>query len=250
MRFKKPIVYFLLAIAVFIAIFGVLPFQQTIDAEKALVSQPGIYANEVRRLPDATYLVAVRTPMPHVKAEMVRWWFSTFLQTTAHYKLWHPTDHVWMDWENKKPGEIVGASHLVHEYIGGDLSKLRIQFVNSAEFFGHDPNDEDTFVICARVGLLDQEINVAKMCHVVVNTVDGAEMRSRFWLGHVAKRKENETMLSIEGMIGNTFLARSLLLNEKSGADLKRHAQEEMTYLAELLPPLYRARDNANEKSE
>ena len=44
-----------------------------------------------------------------------------------------------MDWENKEPGEIIGASHLVHEYIGGDLSKLRIQFVNPFEFFGYDP---------------------------------------------------------------------------------------------------------------
>ena len=240
-KFKKPIIYFLLALSVFISIFGLQPFQQTIDAEKALVNQSGVYSAEVRRLPDASYLVAVRTPMPEVKAEMVRWWFSNFLQTTEHYNWWHPKDHVWMDWENKKPGEIIGASHLVHEYIGGDLSKFRIQFVNSAEFFGYDANDEDTFVICARIGFLDQEMNIAKMCHVVRNTPDGAEMRSRFWLGHVAKRKENKTISSLEGFIGNTFLTRLLFVNKKDAQDLKRHAEEEMKYLAELLPPLYRS---------
>jgi len=222
-----------------ISVVGLKPFKQTVDANKTLVEQIGVYVNEVRRLSDASYLVAVRTPMPKVKADMVRWWFSDFLQTTEHYNLWHPKDHVWMDWENKKPGENIGSSHLVHEYIGGELSKLRIQFVNSAEFFGYEVNDENTFVICARVGLLEENINIAKMCHVVRNTVDGAEMRTRFWLGHVSKREGNKTISSIQGFIGNTALARLFVLDKQSAEDLKRHAKEEMKYLADLLPTLY-----------
>ena len=222
-----------------ISVVGLKPFKQTVDANKTLVEQTGVYVNEVRRLPDASYLVAVRTPMPKVKADMVRWWFSDFLQSTEHYSWWHPKDHVWMDWENKKPGEHVGSSHLVHEYIGGELSKLRIQFVNSAEFFGYEVNDENTFVICARVGLLEENINIAKMCHVVRNTVDGAEMRTRFWLGHVAKREGNKTISSIQGFIGNTALARLFVLDKQIAEDLKRHAKEEMKYLADLLPSLY-----------
>ena len=228
-----------LVLLIIISIFGLQPFRQTIDAEKTLVEDTGVYVTEVRRLPDATYLVAVRTPMPEVKADMVRWWFSDFLQTTEHYNWWHPKDHVWMDWENKKPGENTGSSHLVHEYIGGKLSKLRIQFVNSAEFFGYEANDENTFVICAKVGLLEEDINVAKMCHVVRNTLNGAEMRSRFWLGHVAKREGNKTIASIQGFIGNTALARLLVVDKQSAEDLKRHAKEEMKYLADLLPQLY-----------
>ena len=222
-----------------ISVVGLKPFKQTIDANKTLVEQTGVYVNEVRRLPDASYLVAVRTPMPKVKADMVRWWFSDFLQTTEHYSWWHPKDHVWMDWENKKPGENIGSSHLVHEYIGGELSKLRIQFVNSAEFFGYEVNDENTFVICARVGLLEENINIAKMCHVVINTIDGAEMRTRFWLGHIAKREGNKTISSIQGFIGNTALARLFVLDKQIAEDLKRHAKEEMKYLADLLPTLY-----------
>ena len=169
-----------LIILISVAIFGLQPFKTSIDAEATLVKETETYDTEVRRLPDASYLVAVRTPMPGVKADMVRWWFADFLNTTEHYSWWHPEDHVWMDWENKKPGEVIGSSHLVHEYIGSELSKLRIQFINSSEFFGFDPNNEDTFVICARVGLLEEEINTAKMCHVVRNTQTGAEMRSRF----------------------------------------------------------------------
>ncbi len=235
----RNLLLLILAVLITISVVGLKPFKQTIDANKTLVEQTGVYVNEVRRLPDASYLVAVRTPMPKVKADMVRWWFSDFLQTTEHYSWWHPKDHVWMDWENKKPGENAGSSHLVHEYIGGELSKLRIQFVNSAEFFGYEVNDENTFVICARVGLLEEDINIAKMCHVVRNTADGAEMRTRFWLGHVAKREGNNTISSIQGFIGNTALVRLFVLDKQLAEDLKRHAQEEMKYLADLLPTLY-----------
>ena len=240
---SKYIAYGVAAFLLLFAAFTVQPFAPTIDAETTLVEQPGTYASEIRRLPDATYLVAVRTPMPGVSADMVRWWFSDFMQTTEHYTWWHPDDHLWMDWENKKPGEIVGASHLVHEYIGDEISKLRIQFVEPSEFFGYDPNEEDLFVLCARVGLLEEPINVTKMCHIVRNTDDGAEMRSRFWLGHVAKRSGNETNSSLEGLIGNSYLARSLLLNEQLAQDLHTHATEEMSILSGLLPRLYAARE-------
>ena len=240
MKFSRLSISLFLIILISVAIFGLQPFKTSIDAEATLVKETETYDTEVRRLPDASYLVAVRTPMPGVKADMVRWWFADFLNTTEHYSWWHPEDHVWMDWENKKPGEVIGSSHLVHEYIGSELSKLRIQFIDSSEFFGFNPNDEDTFVICARVGLLEQEINTAKMCHVVRNTQTGAEMRSRFWLGHVAKRDGNKTIRSFEGFVGNMALVRLFLIEQQvNPADLKLHAIEEMTYLAELLPSLY-----------
>ncbi len=234
MKFSRLLIFLFLLLLIVVSIFGLQPFKTSIDAETALIKETEFYQTEVRRLPDASYLVAVRTPMPGVKADMVRWWFADFLNTTEHYSWWHPEDHVWMDWENKKPGEVIGSSHLVHEYIGSELSKLRIQFINSSEFFGFDPNNEDTFVICARVGLLEEEINTAKMCQT------GAEMRSRFWLGHVAKRDGNKTIRSFEGFVGNMALVRLFLIEQQvNPEDLKRHAIEEMTYLAELLPSLY-----------
>ena len=108
-------------------IFGFNPFHNSIDPEKTLISNNEIYETKTQRLRDGSYLVAVRTEMPKVKAEMVKWWFTDYLQTTQHYKMWHPEDHLWMDWENKESGKIIGASHLVHEYIGEEIQKLRIQ---------------------------------------------------------------------------------------------------------------------------
>ena len=240
MTVKSITVVIFSVLVISILLFGVKPFRQTLDAEVAIVGEPGVYKTEVKRLPDASFLVAVRTAMPNVKAEMVRWWFADYLQTTEHYRLWHPKDHVWMSWENKVPGEIIGASHLVHEYIGSELSKLRIQFVSPSEFFGYDPNDENTFAICARVGLLEEKINIAKMCHVVRDNEEGAEMRSRFWLGHVSERQGNETVRSLSGFVGNRAVTRLIVLGEQNAKDLQKHAKEEMRYLADLLPGIYK----------
>lgn len=227
------------ALAFVLAALTVQPFAPEIDAEATLIDGAGTYQPEKRRMKDATYLVAVRTPMPGVSTDMVRWWFADFLKTTEHYKLWHPNDHVWMDWENKAPGEIYGASHLVHEYIGGEMGKLRIQFVEPQEFFGRNPNDENTFVLCARVGLLEQPINVTRMCHIIRNVEGGSEMRSRFWLGHVSVRDANQEVASPANVIGNSWLNRWLQLDDALADSLSRHATEEMAFLAELLPQLY-----------
>ena len=96
-----------------------------------------------------------------------------------------------------------------------------------------------TFVLCAWAGLLEEPIYVAKMCHVVRDTPWGAEMRSNFWMGHVAQREGNEAVVSIEGTIGNTALARYILLDEQAATALMTHAIEEMGYLSDLLPALY-----------
>lgn len=222
-----------------LALFGWKPFSAHRDTSGILAKDYSGFETGVHRQPNGVYRVRALTRMPEVKAHMVRWWFADYLQTTAHYKRWHPTAHVWMDWENKKPGKIIGASHLVHEYIGEDLSKLRIQFIKPQEFLGPVEQRDDRFIICARVGMLEEPINVTTMCHIVRDTEWGAEMRSVFWLGHVAKREGNEQVSSIEGLLGNSWLARRLLVNETLAVDLMTHAIQEMGYLSDFLPELY-----------
>lgn len=222
-----------------LAIFGWNPLSPHRDTTDVLSQHYTSFETGSLRQANGIYLVKALTRMPGVKAHMVKWWFADYMQTTQHYKRWHPTAHVWMDWENKTPGEIVGASHLVHEYIGDDLQKLRIQFVDPAEFLPQHPAQDNQFVVCARVGLLEQNINMTSMCHVVRDTTWGAEMRSMFWLGHVAKRDGNQQVWSIEGLMGNTALARFLLIDSQMSVDLMTHAIEEMGFLADFLPGLF-----------
>lgn len=225
--------------------FGPNPFAPSRDMDGLFERGYGNFETKAKRQSNGVYKVQALTVMPGVEPQMVHWWFAEYMQTTEHYKIWHPSAHIWMDWENKKPGEIIGASHLVHESLGADptIHKLRIQFVPPEEILGealaeaHLP--EDRFIICARAGLLDEPINVTTMCHLVLAYSEGTEMRSVFWMGQVAKRDGNDTILSIDGVLGNTWLARQLAIRRPFAENLKIHATEEMSILAGFLPELY-----------
>ena len=187
---------------------------------------------------DGKWVVAGLTRMPGCRAKMIDWWFS-WLGDIEWYRLWHPTDHVYSGWENRVDGKYIGASHLVHEYLGGrdgPLYKLRVSFHEPAETFdiakykasGH-------FAVCARPGILDAPINVGRMCHFVRDTDYGCEMRSRFWLGMISHRDPAITIPEAQASE-----MRKANLNGEFARRLHQHAVEEMGYLAEVLPVLYR----------
>lgn len=246
----KRAVSIMVTIAVGVAFFGCNPLARYRDTSGILADGYSQFETGVHRQLNGVYRVRALTRMPNVKAEMIRWWFADYMQTTEHYKRWHPTAHVWMAWENKQPGKSSGSSHLVHEYIGEDLSKLRIQFVDPEEFLGPLEPRDDRWVICARVGLLEEPLNVATMCHIARDMEWGAEMRSVFWLGHIAEREGNATVFSIKGLLGNTALARYLALDRRFAIDLMTHATEEMGYLADFLPQLYAAETSVSPNAE
>ncbi len=222
-------------------IWGWNPFAATLDTASLLDPGYGKYETGYARQPDGTIVVRALTRMPGVNAEMVRWWFADYMQTTEHYLMWHADDHVWMDWANKKPGEIVGASHLVHERIGGELDKLRIAFIDPKLLFGSDPNTLDRFVLCAKPGPLEEPVTFGIMSHVVRDMPWGAEMRSCFWLGRVDSNDGHAVKRFVTKLIGNTNLVRRLMVKEDKAAGLLKHCIEEMGYLSDFLPELYRA---------
>ncbi len=237
----KTLRYLFFALSLGLAfVFVVSFFGKSRDAtrQEYRISSYSDLESGVRRLGDGTYEVAGLVRMPGVTAKTYRWWFTDYLQTTAHYKLWHPTDHVWMDWEHKQPGRIVGAHHLVHEYIGGEMNKLRIQFVPPQDILGYDPSDEHTEAICARVADLELDLNFAEMCHVVRDTPWGAELRSRFWLGVVSAPRAGRLQATLIEALANNPIARWAAVREKTALALLRHCTEEMSYLADLLPQI------------
>lgn len=240
----KKLTFSLIVVVGFcVAIFGINPFADYRETSELFNAKYNNLETGISTQTNGVMVVKALTRMPKVKAKMVHWWFADYLQTTAHYKMWHPTAHVWMDWENKHDGEIIGASHLVHEYIGEDLQKLRIQFVDPVEFFPDYVALEGETLLCARAGELEGDLNLSTMCHSIRDTEFGAEMRSIFWLGHVAKRDGNDgnkEVFSVEGVLGNTALVRYLLLDHGMANDLMAHAIEEMGTLADFLPQLYK----------
>lgn len=202
--------------------------------------RPGYLAMEsgVESFDDGFRTVSALTRMPGCKAKMVHWWFG-WLGGTDQYKLWHPADHLFSDWEGRENGNYIGASHLVHEYLAGSdgpVFKLKIQFQEPAAFLGNAGFGQfDGVAVSAKIGALEQPMNLGRMVHFVRNTPFGCEMRTRFFLGFVETRDGAPPLSDAEA-----GALRQELVTEDLARRLHQHATEEMGYLAELLPVLYR----------
>ncbi len=187
-----------------------------------LADESGYY-----RLTDGQLHVAARTSMPGCSSAMIDWWFG-YVRTTEQYRMWHPEDHVWCDWDGPA-GEYVGGTHLVHEYIGGQLNKLRIQFRPASEYLDVTKFEEANVgtAVCARTGPLESDLWAGHLIHLVRDTSYGCEMRSRFWLG------------DFEPDIAPSPEERQTLIPDEVGWGLLKHCNEEMGFLSEFLPGLY-----------
>ncbi|KAJ5134031.1 hypothetical protein N7448_000947 [Penicillium atrosanguineum] len=179
--------------------------------------------------------IAASTYMKGSTGAMIDWWFG-WIHSTEQYKIWHPRDHVFSDWEGPRENNstYIGGHHLVHEYIGGELQKLKISFKDPSEYFGS--NWKDAFkeagystAVCGRTGMWDDEtgnvVYVGHLIHLIKDEPDGVRMRSRFWLGDV------------EGITDPEI--RKTNVPQKFAMGLMQHATEEMAILATVLPELY-----------
>ena len=189
-----------------------------------------------KRLSDGQLHVANWTTMFGCTGKMVEWWFD-FLETTEQYKWWHPKDHVWCEWiEGADSSNYVGGTHRVHEYIGGELQKLRIHFRDPSEYLDVSRFSEAgvTAAVCARVGPLDSTIWAGHLIHLCRDTDYGCEMRSRFWLGDFDPPE-----------LAPDAESRRSLFPDSAGEGLVKHCHEEMSYLAQFLPGLYAENESA-----
>jgi hypothetical protein len=75
------------------------------------------------------------------------------------------------------------------------------------------------------------------MIHFIRDTVDGCEMRSRFWTGDI--EIGIPVLGAFLGKIMNTRIVRMKLLPEILGKELLIHCAEEMNHLAGFLPDLF-----------
>jgi len=208
------------------------------DANEML--RPGYqpFESGYQELEDGKWIVAGLTRMAGCRAKMIHWWFG-WLGDISWYRLWHPVDHVSSAWEGRVDGNYIGAAHLVEEHLGGrdtPIERLRVSFHEPSETF--DPvkyKEAGAFAVCARPGLLDAPIHVGRMCHFVRDTDYGCEMRSRFWLGEIAHR--DPTVTIPEPVVREQ---RKKNVTPDFCRRLHRHCVEEMGYLADILPTLYK----------
>jgi hypothetical protein len=193
---------------------------------------------------DGMYHIAASTFMRNCTGDMIDWWFG-YIHDTETYKLWHPRDHVFSDWEGPRNNDskYIGGHHLVHEYIGGRLWKLKISFKDPKEYFGDDWKADFekhgySTAICGRVGQWDSDNNTVvytgHLIHLIKDNPDGCRMRSRFWLGDV----DGVTEAAV----------RASLVPEADAKGLCQHATEEMAILGTILPDMYRRFSNVRKE--
>jgi hypothetical protein len=125
---------------------------------------------------------------------MIDWWFGWHGVETERYRLWHPQAHLFAQMRYERTvstgltnrERFIGNTSYVDEYIGPSIFRLAITFQEPRDF----GLDQDSFgdagvstAICARVGFSDKPVDSGYLVHLVRETTDGCEMRSRFWLG-------------------------------------------------------------------
>jgi len=108
------------------------------------------------RLKNGQAFAASLVRMPGCRAEMLDWWFGSFLRDTETYKQWDPKAHLRFEWDDKwSPGHYIGASHYGEEYLAGE--------------------------VCGE-GFLPNGTPDGRVIHLARDTESGAEVRSRFWI--------------------------------------------------------------------
>ena len=186
---------------------------------------------------DGSARLAILTPMPGVQPLMWHWWFGWHGDQAAKYKLWHPQAHVSAVWKDGRTGitEYIGRTSYIQEYIGKTLEKAAIQFVEPATVGLPTASSEQVF-ICARVGFSNFPLDYGWLVHQVRAVADGAEMRSRFWIGGEQIAFKSHHVL---GEMASGLLQTLKKVNEQQATALLTHCSEEMRHLATFLPALY-----------
>ena len=178
------------------------------------------------------FQVSGRTAMPGVTPAMWNWWFGWHGSDSRRYKLWHPRAHVSARWaDGDGDGHWVGRTSLVEEYLGSSYTKAAISFVEPAVLgLGETGGD---LVVCARLGSTEVPVDIGWLVHHVRVSADGAEMRSRFWMGgpHIGVRKGNRLVDNVIRPIATHQLP--------DPRDLLVHCAQEMNHLAGFLPELH-----------
>mmetsp|Transcript_17215 Transcript_17215/g.25508 ORF Transcript_17215/g.25508 Transcript_17215/m.25508 type:complete len:276 (-) Transcript_17215:54-881(-) len=198
--------------------------------------------------------IACDTKMENCSGKMLSWWFR-FCDNTTKYKWWHPIDHLEGTWtkeylevaeKDRVDGHHIGQSHIVKEKINGKASDLKIDFKPSSHYFDTTlfEGANVTALVCARINVLDWMVGEAAIGHlshlIIENGEDGGcLMKSRFWIGDIAKDDCNFLTKFIVKNVANSKAVRNIRMPASLATGILKHCREEMSCLASILPTLY-----------
>lgn len=203
--------------------------------------------NGFTRLDSGQIFVAALTRMPGVTAEMIDWWFGWHPMETQRYKLWHPRAHqairagkmIGDDPDIADRGKYLNNPNYITEYVGSESMDIVITFAEASDFLdvGRFAEARVGTAICGTVGYQNKPVNFGLLIHLIRETSEGCEMRSRFWLGDISITWLPERGL-LNRIAGSKTVAKHAL-PLTTGRDMTVHCAMEMNHLASFLPNLY-----------
>lgn len=203
--------------------------------------------NGFTRLENGQLFVSTLTKMPRVNGRMIDWWFGWHYMETQRYKLWHPRAHL-LNRADKMIGDdpqisdrekYLNNPNYVSEYVGGERIDIVIAFSEPSEFFDVSRFREANVstAICGAVGYQGLPLGLGVLIHLIRETADGCEMRSRFWLGNIEIRGVPGAGI-LNRLAGSKLVARRAVPLQL-GREMVVHCAMEMNHLASFLPDLY-----------
>ncbi len=170
--------------------------------------------NDLRTLGSETMDLINDHELPGVTLEMLDWWWKNMVDP-EYYKLWHPEDHISIEWEvppSRKDN--VGAIHVAEERIGViPAKKLRIKVVEPST----SPIRATYRTIRSTCVMDEDDKPITWIVHEYEPVPGGTRMRSTFRLATDAPAE---------------------FVNA-----LRKHNKEEMGQFPKFLPGLYRKRN-------
>ena len=203
--------------------------------------------NGFTRLSSGRTFVAALTQMPRANGAMFEWWMGWHYMEAQRYKLWHPRAHMdngTREMRGDDPSltdrEKYMTTHYVTEYIGNSLQKITITFFDPRDLFGANADltsGNTSALVCGRVDMQGAPITIGYLIHQIRQTKDGAEMRSRFWVGKPEVKGSRKNGLR-NRVLGSNWVRRRAV-PDTLGTEMLVHCGMEMNHLAGFLPDLY-----------
>lgn len=209
------------------------------------------------RCHDGTFNVAVSTNLgTEISGEMFDWWIRQ-CDNSEKFRWWHPESHKSATWNpqffaamphERQVGHYVDNIFVVEEKIGSELVTFHIEYVRPSKYFDIDTFEQNGVTAClvARLHMKDKKmglISVGYVMHVVRCLADGtSELRSRYWLGHIAYPEtiDNFVVASVINYVVNSYLYRLVKLPAANAKHTYFHCAQQMQCLKSFLPNYYR----------
>ena len=201
------------------------------------------------RLANGQVLTCSHVEFPRCHGKMLDWWMGWHTMEPQRYKLWHPRCHL-NNTADRMIGDdpnipdrekYIGNRNHVVEYIASEVVHLDLDFVEPTEFFTPDrwedaiENKGVQTAVCAIASL--KGVSIAALIHLMRETENGCEMRSRYWFGRVEIQGLPARGI-LNRLVSSKFVTKQAA-SMQSGRDQVVHDSVEMTHLASFLPDLY-----------